>query len=179
MAYLNCANQCFVIQSDYRINGAAPMTYRTRTAAITGTGRTSLRMTTNEWNSIDRLADKAGLRWHDWARKSVSEAPNLPKVEAIRKAIRDELSAEKLDKLEPTDEAYDHDFVNQSRFVDDNDLEAIKNDFREIWAVDCGVFIVRYGFNKLAEADNDPLMIIENRLKDGIHMAFAASHRET
>jgi hypothetical protein len=30
---------------------------------------------------------------------------------------------------------------------------------------------------RLQEAD--PLMVIENRLRDGIHMAFAASYSET
>ena len=155
-------------------------TYKTRTANLdeTSRGRSSLRMTETEWENLDRIADHAGMRWLEWARDAVFSNRHLPKVEAVRKAIREALTDEKTGAIEPTDDAYDHAFVNQSRFFGDDDLDAIKGDLREVWAVDCGTFIARFGFSKRADGDSDPLMVIENRLKDGVHMAFAASYRE-
>lgn len=154
--------------------------YKTRSAALdaTATARTSLRMTESEWANIERLADAQGTGWLEWARQAVVEHPHLPKVQAVRKAIRLALTAQKSDDFDPTDEAYDHPFVNQSRFVNDEDLAPIKDGLREVWAVDCGTFVVRFGFNKLGDGSSDPLLIIENRMKDGMNMAFAASFGE-
>lgn len=155
-------------------------TYKTRTANLgeTTSGRTSLRMTNTEWDNLERLADDAGTRWLDWARQAVRENNHLPKVAAIRKSIREALIAEKTGRLESAAQVCDHPYVNQARFFGDDDLEAIKSDLREVWAVDCSSFIVRFGFNRLAKADSDPLMVIENRLRDGMHMAIAASYQD-
>lgn len=151
-------------------------THKVRTVNLGGPGRTSLRMTEAEWTQVDRFAEINGVRWLEWAQDAVRESPRLPKVEAIRRAIRQALQNERAGTLEPAEEAFDHPFVNLSRFVDDTDLEAIKDDFQEVWAVDLDSVIIRFGFNRLAAPpESDPLMVIENKLRGSPHMAFAAS----
>jgi len=151
-------------------------TSSTRTAALGTTNeRTSIRLTASEWAALDRIADERGMKWAGWAGEAVAAYPHLKKAAAIRKALQEARSAERLDPFQPTDEAFDHDYVKQARFFDDGDLEHLKSQLQEVWAVDCGGYIVRFGFNKL-NSPNDPLLLIESRLKDGVHMTFAASN---
>ena len=145
-----------------------------RTAPLdTTSGRTSIRLSSSEWEQLDRVADDCGLKWVEWAADAVATYPHLKKVAAIRKALNEAISAERLDPFKPTDEAFDHDYVKQARFFDDADLEHLKSHHREVWAVDCGGYIVRFGFNKL-NSRNDPMLLIESRMKDGVHMTFTA-----
>lgn len=151
-------------------------TYSMRTAALDSTGgRTSIRLTAGEWAALDRITDENGMKWVEWAAEAVATYPHLKKAAAIRKALQEALSAERLDPLQPTDEAFDHEYVKQTRFFDDSDLENLKGHIREVWAVDCGGHIIRFGFNEL-NTPADPVLLIESRMKDGIHMTFAASN---
>jgi hypothetical protein len=68
-----------------------------------------------------------------------------------------------------------HPELNNCRFVPASDLEHMKNDFRESWAIDCGGFTIRLGFNELAHGDSDPIIIVENHAGDGLNLVHAAS----
>ena len=147
-----------------------------RTAPFDATsGRTSIRLSGSEWEDLDRIADESSMKWAEWAAEAIAAYPHLKKVAAIRKALQEALSAERLNPFEPTDEAFDHAYVKQSQFFDDSDLEHLKSHLREVWAVDCGGYIVRFGFNSL-NGPSDPLLLVESRMKDGVHMTFAASN---
>ncbi len=148
----------------------------TRTAALGSTGeRTSIRLTSGEWAALDRIADERGIKWVEWAAEAVATHPHLRKAAAIRKGLQEAISAERLDPFQPTDEAFDHEYVKRSKFFDDSDLENLKGHIREVWAVDCGGHIIRFGFNEL-NTPADPVLLIESRMKDGVHMTFAASN---
>lgn len=154
------------------------MTSTTRTAALDATNRrTSIRLTPQEWTDLDRIAYECGVKWVEWAAEAVAAHPNLKKAAAIRRALQEALSSERLDPFQPTDEAIDHEYVKQAQFFDDSDLEHLQSHLREVWAVDCGGYIVHFGFNKL-NTPNDPVLLIESRMKDGVHMTFSASNRE-
>jgi hypothetical protein len=149
------------------------MEYRQRAANITGTGRTNFRFTVQEWQEIDQLADALGVAWADWARQIVKASPHLPMSEAIRKTLREDRQAERCKSI--FDEGADsHPFVRASRFGEPSALKEIRADFEQQWAIDCGGFIVRIGFNR-QNGPADPMLYIENQLKTGLDMAFASS----
>lgn len=151
-------------------------TLSTRTAALDPTsGRTSIRLTAGEWSALDRIAQERGMKWAEWAAEAVVAFRHLKKAAAIRKALQEAISAERLDPLQPTDQAFDHVYVKQARFFDDNDLDHLKSHLSEVWAVDCGGYIVRFGFNKL-NSHSDPMLLVESRMKDGVHMTFTPSN---
>ncbi|MGC3963422.1 MAG: hypothetical protein QM803_08885 [Rhodocyclaceae bacterium] len=149
------------------------MDYKQRPIVLEEGGRTNLRLTADEWREVEEVADATGLRWADWVRTALKVAPHVPRTEAIRKALRAHRAA--MREGSAFDEgAYEHPYIKASRFGDAKDMELIRADFEQQWAIDCGGFVARFGYNRQNGPD-DVMIYIDNQLKTGMDMAFARS----
>lgn len=137
-------------------------------------------MTAHDWTLVELCAETAGMGWQEWATIAVDAEPGMMKSRAIRKRMRDCIKSFKLEGAPATlDAPEDHPYINGSRFIDGPDLNYIMAEhFRETWAIDCGGHVIRFGYNILNKDNTDPLMIVESKMNDGLHMTFAASNLE-
>ncbi len=72
---------------------------KTRTAAVSGTGRTTFRLDAETWDAIDKVADEAGMTWVEWATAAIAKRPHRSKAAAVRAALADALLNRELAKL--------------------------------------------------------------------------------
>lgn len=73
--------------------------FKTRTATVSGTGRTSFRFDPATWAAIDMIAADAGKDWTEWARAAITKRPHSTKAAAIRFALTDALMARQYEAL--------------------------------------------------------------------------------
>jgi hypothetical protein len=138
------------------------MTYKTRTTALGGAGRTTLRFTTDEWADIEKLAEEEGLTWAQWATQAVQHWPRMAKHAAIRRAIAE------AQRTGLVDRDGSHPFSPYTFVETDRDLAATKAKFQETGFIDCDTHVVRFGFG-----DHGPMIIVESNMKHGLHVIFA------
>lgn len=160
---------------------------KTRTAAVSGTGRTTFRLDASTWDAIDRVADQAGQTWIAWATAAVAKRPHRSKAAALRAALADCLlnaAATKLiDDLTGHDNEVtfgecdildDHPIVGSGYHILDDQAFQTELDSATITARDGSFegfeFIVGYRGKTFG---GEPFIAIKNRLRDAPHLFIA------
>lgn len=157
---------------------------KTRTAAVSGTGRTTFRLDAATWDAIDKVADDAGLTWAEWASAAIAKRPNRSKAAAVRAALADSLLNRELSKLLDNldgdeseistgtqDIGVDHPIVGSGYHRLDDQALQLELEGATITARD-GSFV---GFELFVGYRDkgfggEPFIAIKNRLRDATHL---------
>lgn len=153
---------------------------RTRTATVSGTGRTSFAFDAATWAAIDNVASAAGQSWSEWARRAIEQRPATSKAASIRAALADALLAKQaqllMENMEPgtqVAERYHPVIGNGYHRLDDATLATeldgavieLKDDSFEGFTLIVG--------HRAKSVGGEPFIAIENRLRGGLHLFIA------
>lgn len=185
--FLYCALVCFLVWlrlRDYWRNRMTDAKLKTRTAPVSGTGRTTFRLDEATWDAIDKVSDEAGMTWVQWAAAAIAKRPHRSKAAAVRAALADALLNRELDELmHKLSEEYDlgdqqiddvHPIVgNGYHRLDDQALQieldgattVIHDGSFEGFELIVGYRAESYG--------GEPFVAIKNRLRDAPHLLIA------
>lgn len=157
---------------------------KTRTAAVSGTGRTTFRLDVATWDAIDKMADEAGMTWVEWVTAAIAKRPHRSKAAAVRAALADALLnrqlAELLDGLDDDndkvvtgeqDVGQDHPIIgNGYHRLDDHSLQ-IELEGATITTRDGSFegFELIVGYRDKSYG-GEPFVVIKNRLRDALHL---------
>ncbi|UCV07384.1 hypothetical protein [Dechloromonas denitrificans] len=157
---------------------------KTRTAAVTGTGRTTFRLDAATWEAIDKVADEAGMTWVEWATAAIAKRPHRSKAAAVRAALADSLLNRELSKLlddvdgdesetaaSARDVGEDHPIIGTGYHRLDDQALQLELEGATITARD-GSFV---GFELIVgyrdkSFGQEPFIAIKNRLHDAPHL---------
>lgn len=139
--------------------------------------RIGLMLTAETWAALDLIAQRDGIRWQDFASSALMFADEgATHADAIRDAVMARLSEIIAPSGTPdSDEAINHPFVRSLRVLTSENFQPIRDDFREVWAVDCGVYTLRVGYNLNAPDGEDPMLLVDSRLVDGLSVQFGGT----
>lgn len=160
---------------------------KTRTAAVSGTGRTTFRLDVATWEAIDKVADQAGMTWVDWAVAAIAKRPHRSKAAAVRAALADSLLNRELSKLlddiegdesekatGTRDVVEDHPIVGSGYHRLDDQALQLELEGATITARDASFIgfelIVGYRDKSFGQ---EPFVAIKNRLHDAPHLFIA------
>lgn len=158
---------------------------KTRTATVSGTGRTSFAFDVSTWNAIDSVSARAGLQWSEWAARAIASRPNVGKASAVRAALADDLLAQQMtllaeDRSEGPQEVADvHPMIGDGYYrLGDEGLAAELEHARIITRDDAFEgFTLIVGY-RAESYGGTPFVAIENRLKGGLHL-FMTEHDQS
>lgn len=150
---------------------------RVRTAAVSGTGRTSFRFDDSTWAAIDMVAARANMPWAEWAKRAVESRPNTgSKAAAVRAALADAMMAEQFlanaeERAAGLTNAPQHPIVGGGYYRLDDKTLAVELDGAEFTHRDDSfegfTFISGYRDKSFG---GSPFICVENRLKGGLHL---------
>src|SRR5512138_3727701 len=155
--------------------------YKVRSAAVTGTGRTSFRFDSATWAAIDMVAQQAGMSWIGWAAKAIETRPHATsKAAAVRGALADALMAEQFKAMAeeivagPMSLPDAHPIIGTGYYRVDDKTLALELDGAEITLRDNSFegFTLIVGYRDKAYGGN-AFICVENRLRNGLHLFIA------
>lgn len=125
---------------------------------------TTIRLTESEWAQIDVLAEVAKETWQEWTNRTIKTEPRMKMTLAIRKAIRgSRVSVSSLGVVRDL----------PSRFLNDAEIDdMLANRFKETRVIDCGGHLVRFGFGSSPGEALRSVVLVESKMKNGIHTVF-------
>lgn len=153
---------------------------KTRTATVSGTGRTSFAFDEATWAAIDNVAAAAGQSWSEWARRAIMQRPAASKAASIRAALADALLTKQaqllLEDMEPglQTTATSHPITGTGYYRLNDDTLATELDGATIELKDDSFegFTLIVG-HRAKSVGGEPFIAIENRLRGGLHLFIA------
>jgi predicted DNA-binding ribbon-helix-helix protein len=154
-------------------------TFKVRTAELSGTGRSSLRLEESTWAAIDSIALRAGVRWQDWAREIIRKKPHFNKTGVIRAAVAEELMADQFVAMAQL--GFIADSISEPHAVlgagyyrlDDAQLK-VELEGADVTTQDdsFGAFVL-YAGTRAPALGGEPFVVIQNQLKGFLHLMIA------
>lgn len=146
-----------------------------RTAAVSGAGRTTFSFDPETWALIDKIAGSQGATWQEWAARAVAERPGIGKASALRAALAEEVLIESAaDVAMQADLPESHPIVGTGYYRLDDDTLKIELDGAQITTRDDSFegFTLLIG-TRSKSFGSQPFVCIQNRLKDALHLFIA------
>ena len=159
---------------------------RTRTAAVSGTGRTSFRFDAQTWAAIDLVAEQAAMSWVEWAAQAIEDRPHATsKAAAVRAALADALMANQFTSMAGEAAAGqqllgdDHPIVGAGYYRLDDKTLALELDGAQVVTRDDSFegFTLLIGHRAKSSGGN-AFVCIENRLREGLHLFIVQEDEE-
>ncbi len=159
--------------------------YKVRSAAVSGTGRSSFKFDASTWAAIDLVAEQAGLTWVDWASRAIKARPHAKSMAAaVRAAVADALMAKQFEAMVEENSAgqqylddiddHSHPLVGGGYYrLNDETLNIELEGARITTQDDCFEgFTLIVGYRDKSFGGN-AFICIKNRLRDGLHLFIA------
>lgn len=155
--------------------------FKVRSAAVTGTGRTSFKFDASTWAAIDMVAEQAGKTWVEWAADAIQARRHAKsKAAAVRAALADALMMEQFKAM--TDERQageqpldiEHPIVGSGYYRLDDKTLALELEGAEVSLRDDAFegFTLIVGYRDKSYGGN-AFICLENRLRGGLHLFIA------
>lgn len=151
---------------------------KTRTAAVSGTGRTSFQFDATTWAAIDLVAEQANMTWVQWAARAIQSRPNTrSKAAAVKAALADALMKNQYEAIikergESLGELPEnHPIVGKGYYRLDDQMLDTEMKGAEIVRRDNNftTFTMIVGYRDKARGGNAFVCIL-NGLRDGLHL---------